>query len=162
MGDSFFRSLLADRDGTRTLVRRLLIEHALVHWRLYAAAFALMAVAAGCTAISAYLLGNIINEAYIHRNLPAIVALAAVIVALFSLKGFATYGQSLMLARVSARIVAHNQRAMFDKLLNESIDFFSNRHSSEFAARLMTGASAARPESTCSISVNSSALSAMA
>ncbi len=140
MTGSSFRSLLADHDGTRALVRRLLVEHALVHWRLYAAAFALMAIAAGCTAISAYLLGNIINEAYVNRSFPGIIALAVVIVALFSIKGFATYGQSLMLARVSARIVAYNQRAMFDRLLNEGLGFFNTRHSSEFLARLAAGA----------------------
>jgi ATP-binding cassette subfamily B protein len=140
---SFFKSLLADHGGTRTLVRRLLVEHALVHWRLYAGAFALMAIAAACTSICAYLLGNIINEAYVNSNFPGIVTLAMVIVALFSLKGFASYGQALMLARVSARIVADNQRAMFEKLLNEGLGFFNTRHSSEFLARLAAGANAA-------------------
>ena len=140
---SFLKLLLADRDGTRTLVRRLLLEHALVHWRLYAGAFALMAVAAGCTAIAAYLLGNIINEAYVNRNFNGIVALAVAIVVLFSIKGFATYGQAIMLARVSARIVADNQRAMFDKLLNEGLGFFNTRHSSEFLSRLAAGANSA-------------------
>ena len=83
--DTSFRSLLAERDGTLALLRRLLAEHALIHWRLYAVSFMLMALAAGCTAASAYLLGNIINEAYVDRNFPGIVALAAVVVALFTL-----------------------------------------------------------------------------
>ena len=143
MAGSFFRSLLADDGGTRTLVRRLLVEHALVHWRLYAGAFALMAIAAGCTSVSAYLLGNIINEAYLNKNLDAIVWLGVAIVALFSIKGFASYGQAVMLARVSARIVAQNQRAMFDKLLNEGLGFFNARHSTEFLARLAAGANSA-------------------
>jgi len=115
---SFFKSLVADDGVTRTLMRRLLVDHALVHWRLYAGAFALMAIAAGCTSASAWLLGNIINEAYLNKDIDAIKWLGVVIVALFSIKGFASYGQAVMLARVSARIVANNQRAMFDKLLN--------------------------------------------
>src|SRR5215813_12697551 len=97
---SFFKSLVADDDGgTRTLMRRLLVDHALVHWRLYAGAFALMAIAAGCTSASAWLLGNIINEAYLNKDIDAIIWLGVVIVALFSLKGFASYGQAVMLAR---------------------------------------------------------------
>ena len=143
MAGSFYRSLLADDGGTRTLVRRLLVEHALVHWRLYAGAFALMAIAAACTSVSAYLLGNIINEAYLNKDLDAIVWLGVAIVALFSIKGFASYGQAVMLARVSARIVANNQRAMFDKLLNEGLGFFNARHSTEFLARLAAGANSA-------------------
>src|SRR6266700_3285010 len=79
---SVLGSLFAQRHDAAVLVRRLLGEHALVHWRLYSVAFALMAIAAGCTAASAYLLGNVINEAYVDRNFPGIVALAAVIVVL--------------------------------------------------------------------------------
>ena len=45
--------------------------------------------------------------------------------------------------RIGNRIVADNQRRMFDKLLTENIGFFSDRHSSEFIARLTTGSAAA-------------------
>jgi ATP-binding cassette, subfamily B, bacterial MsbA len=140
---SAFRSLFADRDGTAVLVRRLLAEHALGHWRLYAIAFALMASAAACTAVSAYLLGNAINEAYVDRNFPGIVTLAGVIVVLFTTRGLASYGQAVMLSRIGARIVAQNQRNMFDKLLNEGLGFFSTRHSTDFIARLAAGANSA-------------------
>lgn len=124
-------------------MRRLLAEHALVQWRLYAVVVALMALVAGSTAASAYLLGNVINEAYVDKNFPGVVALASIIVALFALKGAASYGQAVMLARIGARIVARNQRAVFDKLLNEGLGFFSTRHSTEFLARLTAGANSA-------------------
>jgi ATP-binding cassette, subfamily B, bacterial MsbA len=140
---SGFRSLFADRDGAPALVRRLLTEHALMHWRLYVVAFALMAVAAGCTAVSAYLIGNVINEAYVNRNFPGIVALSAVIVALFAVRGVTSYGQAVMMSRIGARIIAQNQRGMFDKLLNEGLGFFANRHSTDFLARLSAGANSA-------------------
>jgi ATP-binding cassette, subfamily B, bacterial MsbA len=129
--------------GALPLIRRLLTEQGLVHWRKYVIAFALMAVAAGCTAFSAYLIGDVINQAYVNRNLPGIIILGAITVVLFSMKGFATYGQSVMLSRIGNRIVADNQRAVFSKLLNEGLGFFSDRHSSEFIARLSTGAAAA-------------------
>jgi ATP-binding cassette, subfamily B, bacterial MsbA len=125
------------------LIRRLLTEQGLVHWRKYAIAFTLMAVAAGCTAFSAYLIGDVINQAYVNRNLPGIIALGAITVVLFSLKGLATYGHSVVLSRIGNRIVADNQRAVFSKLLNEGLGFFSDRHSTEFIARLSTGAAAA-------------------
>ena len=102
-----------------------------------------MAVAAGCTALSAYLIGNVINEAYVNQNFPGIVILGGVTVALFTTKGLATYGHSVMLSRIGNRIVADNQRAVFAKLLNEGLGFFSDRHSTEFIARLTAGAAAA-------------------
>jgi ATP-binding cassette subfamily B protein len=48
-----------------------------------------------------------------------------------------------VLSRIGNRIVADNQRAVFAKLLNEGLGFFSDRHSTEFVARLSTGAAAA-------------------
>jgi ATP-binding cassette subfamily B protein len=125
------------------LVRRLLTEQGLVHWRKYAIAFTLMALAAGCTAFSAYLIGDVINQAYVKRNLQGIILLGAVTVVLFTMKGLATYGHSVMLSRIGNRIVADNQRAVFSKLLNEGLGFFSDRHSTEFIARLSTGAASA-------------------
>ena len=129
--------------GARYLIKRLLTEQGLVHWRKYLIAFTLMGIAAGCTALIAYLIGNVVNEAYINRNMTGIFVLGGVTVALFTTKGLATYGQTVMLSRIGNRIVADNQRAVFAKLLNEGLGFFSDRHSTEFIARLTTGAAAA-------------------
>jgi ATP-binding cassette subfamily B protein len=48
-----------------------------------------------------------------------------------------------MLARVGNSIVAENQRRMFAKLLQQNVGYFSERHSTEFLARMTTGATAA-------------------
>src|SRR5258705_3581157 len=69
MNGSAFKSLFADRDRAATLVRRLLFEHALVHWRLYTIAFVLMAVTAAGTPLSAHILGDVINKAPVDRHL---------------------------------------------------------------------------------------------
>jgi ATP-binding cassette, subfamily B, bacterial MsbA len=129
--------------GARHLIKRLLTEQGLVHWQKYFIAFALMGIAAGCTALTAYLIGSVVNEAYISRNMTGIFVLGGVTVALFTTKGLATYGHTVMLSRIGNRIVADNQRAVFDKLLNEGLGFFSDRHSTEFIVRLTTGAAAA-------------------
>ena len=105
------------------LIRRLLAEQGVSHWRKYAVAFVLMAVAAGCTALSAWLIGDVINQAYVNRNLRGIITIGIITVALFAIKGFATYGHSVMLLRIGNRIVADNQRAVFGKLLSEGLAF---------------------------------------
>jgi ATP-binding cassette, subfamily B, bacterial MsbA len=135
--------LFADPYGAPMLVRRLLAEYGLAQWRRYAAAFLLMTVSAGCTALSAYLMGQVVNVAYVNRNFPGILALGLITVILFAVKGLGTYGHSMILARIANRIVAANQQRMFDKLLNESLAYFADRHSSEFIARMATGASSA-------------------
>jgi ATP-binding cassette, subfamily B, bacterial MsbA len=136
-------NLFADPNGAPALVRRLLIEQAAGQWKRYAVALGLMLIAAGSTALGAYLIGDVINQAYVHKNLPGIIILAFVTAVIFTIKGLATYGQSLIMARIGNRIIADNQRRMFARLLHHNIGFFSERHSSEFIARLTTGAGAA-------------------
>ena len=138
-----FQPQSADPYGAPALIRRLLTEHALRHRKLYITAFAMMGVAATCTALSAYLLGDVVNQAYVHKNFNALVLVGCAAFGIFALKGAATYGQQVIMMRIGNRIVAENQRRMFDKLLTENIGFFSDRHSSEFIARLTTGATAA-------------------
>ena len=140
---SYLQRLFADPNGMAALIRRLLVEQAAGQWRRYALAFGLMGIAAASTALGAYLVGDVINQAYVHKNLPGIIILALVTAAIFMIKAMATYGQALALARIGNRIVADNQRRMFAKLLQHNVGFFADRHSSEFMARLTTGAAAA-------------------
>ena len=124
------------------LVRRLLLDEALGHWRRYAMALALMGIAAGATALGAYLIGTLTNEAYVSRNFQGIVVIGVLAMAVFATKGLSTYGAAVLLNYVGNSIVAKNQRRMFDKLLRENIGYFADRHSSEFISRLTTGAAA--------------------
>src|SRR5580700_8016529 len=132
----------SDDYTTYSLVRRLLVDEALVHWPRYAVAFVLMAIAAGATALTAYLLGSMTNEAYVNRNYHGIVVIGLIAMVIFVVKGFATYGSTVLLSWIGNQIIADNQRRLFDKLLHEDIGFFADRHSSEFIARLTTGAAA--------------------
>jgi subfamily B ATP-binding cassette protein MsbA len=143
MLESYFQRLFADPNSTAVLIRRLLVEQAAGRWRRYALAFGLMGIAAASTALGAYLIGDVINQAYVHKNLPGIVILALVTAVIFMVKAMATYGGALTLARIGNSIVADNQRRMFARLLQQNIGFFADRHSSEFMARLTTGAAAA-------------------
>ena len=59
---------------------------------------------------------------------------------LLFIKGLATYGHTVILSKISNAILANNQRRLFAKLMSESIGFYSERHSSEFLARLTSGA----------------------
>ena len=131
-----------DDYSTYAVIRRLLVDEALKHWPRYLIAFALMGVAAAATALTAYLIGTMTNEAYVERNYHGIVAIGLVAMVIFIIKGFATYFSTVLLSWIGNRIIADNQRRLFDKLLSESIGFFADRHSSEFIARLTTGAAA--------------------
>jgi len=134
------KKITDDPYGAAILIRRLVAEQGLVYWRRYLLAFALMGVAAAATAGSAYVLGEVINQAYVDKNVAGIAIFSGVVVLLLAIKGVATYGQTVILSKISNAILANNQRRLFGKLMSESIGFFSERHSSEFLARLTAGA----------------------
>ncbi|MBR0754490.1 ABC transporter ATP-binding protein [Bradyrhizobium jicamae] len=136
----FPRKITDDPYGAAILIRRLVMEQGVLYWRRYLTAFVLMGIAAGATAGSAYILGQVINQAYIDKNVLGIAALSGVVVLLLFIKGVATYGHTVILNKISNAILANNQRQLFAKLMNESIGFFSTRHSSEFLARMTAGA----------------------
>jgi hypothetical protein len=86
-----------DDYSTYSLVRRLLVDEALVHWPRYALAFVLMGFAAAATALTAYLLGSMTNEAYVNHNYKGIVTIGVIAMGIFAVKGFATYGSTVTL-----------------------------------------------------------------
>lgn len=130
------------RYSPRVLIRRLLVERGIQHWPQYAVAFALMAITAATTAAMAYLMKHVINETYVYKNLDGVLLISGITVALFAIKGASTYGHTVMLSKIGNRIVKECQRAVFAKLLREGIGFFSERHSTEFVARITAGAAA--------------------
>jgi ABC-type multidrug transport system fused ATPase/permease subunit len=129
-----------DPYGAAMLIRRLITEQGAAYWRRYLLAFALMGASAAATAGSAWLLGQVINKAYVDKDVRGIALLSGLTVLIFILKGAATYGHQVILSKISNAILANNQRRLFAKLMNESVAFFSDRHSSEFLARLTSGA----------------------
>src|SRR4051794_32410206 len=100
-----FQSLFADPYGAPALIRRLLAGHALRHRKLYIMAFLLMGIAAACTALSAYLLGSVVNQAYAHKNFHALLLVGIAAFLIFALKGAASYGQQVIMMRIGNRIV---------------------------------------------------------
>ncbi len=143
MLDGLKRRLFADPKGPATLIRRLLIEHGRAHWRRYGLSLAFMAVGAACTALPALLFGRGIDQAYVYRSFDGVAVVAVAMIVIFAVKGLASYGQAVTLARIANHIVAENQKRMFDKLLAQNIAFYADRHSSEFAARITFGAGSA-------------------
>jgi subfamily B ATP-binding cassette protein MsbA len=136
----FPKKVTDDPYGAAILIRRLITEQGSIYWRRYLTAFALMGVASGAAALLPYILGLTINQAYVEKNVPGIALLSGLMVVLFLLRGAATYGFTVILSKISNAILANNQRLLFAKLMNESVGFFSERHSSEFLARLTAGA----------------------
>jgi subfamily B ATP-binding cassette protein MsbA len=117
------------------LIARLLTDQGAKHWKGYAFATAMTSVVAATTTLSAWVMKDVINEIFVAKRLEAVWLIGGLIVAIYAVKGFATYGQMVVLARVANSIVADVQRRIFDKMLSMSLSFYNVRHSTEFIAR---------------------------
>lgn len=122
-------------EGQLHLIERLLREQGRKHVKAYVIAFAMMAVIAACTTLSAYIMKDIIDRIFVDRSIEAMWAIGGAIVAIYVTKGFATYGQAVVLTRVANNIVAEIQSRIFDKMLALDIAFYNRSHSTEFIAR---------------------------
>ncbi len=131
-------------DDAKVIVPRLIKTDGRKHiWR-YLRAFFYMAVVAGCTAFAAWLMRDVVNKIFVEGNYTAIWVLGGTLMALFTIKGFATYGQMTTLARIGNRIIADYQRRLYNSMLSQGVSFFAERHSTEFLNRLNSGAAGAR------------------
>ena len=100
--------------GTLKLIWRLFTANFWNHWRRYLLAILLMVVTAGTTAYSAQIIKYVVDEIFIARNLNMLVPLSLAIIGLSLAKGFASYFQEVVMSRIGNRIVAENQRRLYD------------------------------------------------
>jgi ABC-type siderophore export system fused ATPase/permease subunit len=116
-------------------LRRLLTDQGFKHWKGYLFAFAMMGLIALTTSLSAWIIGRIVDKIFVGRDLNAVWEITAAIVAIYTVKGLATYGQQVVMSRVGNNIVADVQRRIFDQMLRMKVSYYSRSHSSEFIAR---------------------------
>lgn len=113
------------------------------HRLAFTVAVTAMICVAASTAGLAWLMRDVINEVFVDHNFRSVWIIAGAIIALSIIKGIAEYTQSLIMARISNRIVASLKRRMFAKILHSRMEFLTKAHSSKLLARFNNGARAA-------------------
>src|SRR6516165_10853993 len=78
---------------SNALLRRLLADQGVKHWKGYLFAFAMMGLIALTTSLSAWIIGRVVDQIFVGRDLTAVWEITAAIVAVYMVKGLATYGQ---------------------------------------------------------------------
>jgi ATP-binding cassette, subfamily B, bacterial MsbA len=138
------RRRLSDPATDAGLIRRLIAENAREHARSYALAFLFMALTAAATAASAWIMRDVINGVFIEKRAEMVAPIAAAVLAIFTVKGAATYGQALVLSRIGASIVASVQMRIVDNVLGQGLDFYDRSVAAQLTTRLSHNATAAR------------------
>ncbi|GFE52476.1 ABC transporter permease [Roseobacter cerasinus] len=126
------------------MLRRLLAENLRSQSLNYGTAILAMIVIAIMTALTAWIMRDIIDSMVEVGNRGAVFSVAAAVAAIFTVKGIASYIQVISLSRAGNRIVADQQRKLYDQLLRHGVAFFNTLESSNILMRVTTSAQAAR------------------
>ncbi|MCQ0990425.1 ABC transporter ATP-binding protein/permease [Jiella sp. LLJ827] len=126
------------------LLGRIARENGRVFIRQYAMAILCLVAVAGATAFLAWIMRDVIDKIFVQQNRAAIVSLPIIVFITFSIRGLATYGQGVILARIGNNIVARYQRRLFAHITELSVDFFAENRSAHLAARINQNVSGIR------------------
>ena len=144
MSISASRFNLLRRFTANSLLWRLLKESVPEHKGKYAAAIVAMVLVAATTAMSAWIMGEIVDSMTDTSNKSRIYWVALAVLLIFMAKGLASFAQTVLMARAGNRIVAEKQNALFTRLLRQGIAFFNTTESSELLLKVTQSAQMAR------------------
>jgi subfamily B ATP-binding cassette protein MsbA len=122
--------------GITQMLMRILRENGRDYIGTYAIAISCMLLIAASTAFLAWIMEDVVNEAFFNRNERAIWLVSAGILASFLVRGAASYVQAVSLSKVGNNIVARYQQRLFDHLMALNISFFSDTRSAQIAAQI--------------------------
>lgn len=126
----------ADPGEVIAVIRRVLSENGRDYVPSYIVAAICMAAIAASTAFTAWIMRDIIDEVFYKQNWGLLNIICIAIIAAFTIRGVASYGQAVMLAKVGNNIVARYQRRIFDHLMRLGIGFFTATRSGQLAAQI--------------------------
>lgn len=144
MNDTSLRHKIINRVFGDSLLWRLLRESVPEHKGKYAAAISAMVLVATTTALSAWVMGEIVDAMTDTHNQDRVFWVAAGVALIFIAKGVASFAQTVLMARAGNRIVAQKQSQLFKRLLGHGIAFFNTTESSDLLLRVTQSAQMAR------------------
>ncbi|MCX8503937.1 MAG: ABC transporter ATP-binding protein [Beijerinckiaceae bacterium] len=140
---------MSEKPSLKTLIsdfgvlKRLVAENMRVFLPRYILAILCMALVAAATGFSAWIMRDLINKVFIDRDARVMFLICASVALIYIVKGVASYGQEVILARIGNAIVASTQRKIFNALLAQDVPFFQNSPSSDLVTRITYNAQAA-------------------
>jgi subfamily B ATP-binding cassette protein MsbA len=133
-----------EASGSLALVRRLVRDFMRRHAGAIALAFVCMGLAAGSTALRAWLMEPVLDHIFIAREASLLALLGGVALVLALVKGMADYGQTVLMNRVGQRVIVDVQTACFARLIHADIAYFNATSSGMLISRLINDVSLLR------------------
>ena len=104
-------------------------------WRWLVLAVLLMLIAASFDALLVSQLKPIFDKVFIDKNRASLGTIGLTILVLYFLKGVFSYSQSLVMTKLSIRVIADMQRDVFKRLMRMDIAFYQAHSTGEILTR---------------------------
>ncbi|RWM96546.1 MAG: ABC transporter ATP-binding protein [Mesorhizobium sp.] len=118
------------------VIRRILAENGRDYRWYYVLAVLCLVMVAATTAFTAWIMKDVIDQIFYEQRGDLIALICLLILGAFMLRGLATYGQAVTLARIGNNLVARYQRRIFAHLMKLGIGFFNDTRSGRLAAQI--------------------------
>ncbi len=118
------------------VVKRILAENGRDYFGLYAlAALCLVAVAA-TTGLAAWIMKPLVDDIFVEHRYERAPLICGGVILIFLVRGVATYGQAVTLAKIGNSVVARYQKRVFSHLMRLGVGFYNETRSGQLAARI--------------------------
>lgn len=117
------------------MYRRVWKTYVASKWRWLILAVVLMLVAASFDALLVRQLKPIFDEVFIDKNRASLGTIGVTILVLYFLKGVFSYSQSVVMTKLSIRVIADMQRDIFKRLIRMDNAFFQEHSTGEIITR---------------------------
>lgn len=128
----------------REILLRLFRENFTSQRGAYAIGIVAMAVVAASTALTAWIMRDLVDGMMIAGDMTKVYYVATFLAVVFVTKGIGGYIQGISLARAGNAIIADKQEQLYDYYLAQGVGFFQRITSSDLLIRITHNAQAAR------------------
>jgi ATP-binding cassette, subfamily B, bacterial MsbA len=137
-------AILGEGRQSAALIWRLVHDYMRPYVLSVAAAFVLMGLAAGSTALRAWLMQPVLDRIFVGRNGSLLLLIAGAALVLALVKGAADYGEAVLMNRVGQRVITDVQKALFARLMRADLAFFHAHPSGVLISRFTNDAALLR------------------
>ena len=146
--DATSRDAARQRSATLPLLRRMIRQFVRPYIGRLVLAFVCMGLMAGATATNAWLMQPMLDRVFVAHDATLMLVIPAAIVVLAFIKGFANYGQTVLMTNVGQRVVGDVQAALFARMMRNDLAFFHANPTGTLISRFTTDAVLLRAAAT--------------
>ncbi|HEV2264546.1 MAG TPA: ABC transporter transmembrane domain-containing protein [Stellaceae bacterium] len=146
--DATSRDAARQRSATLPLLRRMIRQFVRPYVGRLALALVCMGLMAGATATNAWLMQPMLDRVFVAHDANLLLLIPAAIVVLAFIKGFANYGQTVLMTNVGQRVVGDVQAVLFARMMRNDLAFFHANPTGTLISRFTTDAVLLRAAAT--------------